>query len=290
MTNNSRYEEITILSNNTPIVLSIWENDKYSPSVIFLPGTMAHPLIYEEFLRDMSKNGFNVIGINYLSHGKSPKINKLFTFEDMLKNVYDTVTYVSDRFNDKISVMGSSQGGILASVYASKDERIKAVFPHNIMLSKLKETMSITRLPKFTYKYMKEIKSMIKTLSKIFPSIKIPVGLYLDINKIFKDKKSKEECFNDPLMLKSYPLHFISSLFNLDSDCISDGSIKCPLILITSTGDPLFTLEYTKLVFENIKAPKKEMIIIDKPSHMIFSEYKNEALELIIPKLHEYLN
>lgn len=44
------YEEVGISSNNVPITLSIWYTERRSPTIVFLPGTMSHPLMYENFL------------------------------------------------------------------------------------------------------------------------------------------------------------------------------------------------------------------------------------------------
>ena len=128
------YKEVGISSNNVPITLSIWYTERSSPTIVFLPGTMSHPLMYENFLCGLSERGFNIIGIHYLSHGKSPKIKKNYTMEDLLHNVYDATTYGIENFGENIAVMGSSQGGILAAMAAGRDTRLKAVFPHNIML------------------------------------------------------------------------------------------------------------------------------------------------------------
>ncbi|MFL0196533.1 hypothetical protein ACJDU8_13350 [Clostridium sp. WILCCON 0269] len=68
------YEEVIIDSNSVPIVLSIWKSKREDPSIIFFPGTMTHPLFYEEFLNLLSLNGFNVIGVHLVCHGKSPRV------------------------------------------------------------------------------------------------------------------------------------------------------------------------------------------------------------------------
>lgn len=75
------YKEVGISSNNVPITLSIWYTERSSPTIVFLPGTMSHPLMYENFLCGLSERGFNIIGIHYLSHGKSPKIKKIIQWK-----------------------------------------------------------------------------------------------------------------------------------------------------------------------------------------------------------------
>jgi len=40
------YKEIYIASTGTKICLSIWDNKHNCPVIIFIPGTMVHPLFY----------------------------------------------------------------------------------------------------------------------------------------------------------------------------------------------------------------------------------------------------
>lgn len=75
------YKEVGISSNNVPITLSIWYTERNSPTIVFLPGTMSHPLMYENFLCGLSERGFNIIGIHYLSHGKSLKSKKIIQWK-----------------------------------------------------------------------------------------------------------------------------------------------------------------------------------------------------------------
>ena len=44
------YREVVVCSAGTRIVLSVWDAPGGTPVVLFLPGTMTHPLFYEEFL------------------------------------------------------------------------------------------------------------------------------------------------------------------------------------------------------------------------------------------------
>lgn len=174
------YEEVSISSNNVPITLSIWYTEKSSPTIVFLPGTMSHPLMYENFLCGLCERGFNIIGVHYLSHGKSPKIKMNYTMEDLLYNVYDATTYGIENYGDNIAVMGSSQGGILAAMAAGRDTRLKAVFPHNIMLTTLKETMSLTKYPAWSHRFMGLIQWSFRVGGKLLPNYKVPGDAYLD--------------------------------------------------------------------------------------------------------------
>ncbi len=282
------YKEIYIASTGTKICLSIWENSQDCPVIIFIPGTMVHPLFYEEFLKRLAIKGFIVLGIHPVSHGKSPREKKLFSFEDIKQNVKDTITYAGENYTGNILLLGSSQGGILAITVAAEDDRIKAVFPHNIMIPELPETIGITRFPLCLRHIHKQMTRLIKICGKIAPGMQLRYDFYLDPDRVTCSTEMQRKLDNDPLFLRTYPLYFLASLFNADMSKISDGSIKCPVIVIASTGDPLFSFDYVKVVFDKIKAPYKEMLTFDLPCHLIFNEYVNEVLDPIADKIKEF--
>lgn len=68
---------------------------------------------------------------------------------------------------------------------------------------------------------------------------------------------------------------------------ITDGSIKCPIVVIASSKDPLFSFSYTKKVYELIKAPEKEILVFDEPYRLIFNECIDDVLDPITEKLKE---
>jgi len=282
------YKEIYISSTGTRICLSIWENSKDCPIVIFIPGTMVHPLFYREFLERLALKGFTVLGIHLVSHGKSPREKKLFSFEDLKQNVRDTITYAGENYKGSILLLGSSQGGILAITVVAEDDRIKAVFPHNIMLPELPETIGITRFPLFLKHIQKQMMWLIKISGKLMPGLQISYALYLEPDRVTSSLEMQRKLDNDPLFLRTYPLYFLASLFDADMSKISDGSIKCPVVAIVSKGEPLFSFDYTRLVFDKIKAPVKEMLVFDLPCHLILNECVNEVLDPIANKIREY--
>jgi pimeloyl-ACP methyl ester carboxylesterase len=144
------YEEVMIESCGVPIALSIWKGDTGAPAIVFLPGTMTHPLFYEELLDGLSHAGFNVVGVHFQGHGKSPRVERLFSFNDLVQNGRDAVTYATRRFHSPILVLGSSLGGMVAMALAGMDERIAAVFAHNILLPQLAESLHVTRFPQLS--------------------------------------------------------------------------------------------------------------------------------------------
>jgi alpha-beta hydrolase superfamily lysophospholipase len=284
----AKYREVLIDSAGTSIALSLYTAGEGCPCIVFIPGTMTHPLFYDDFLSLLAGSGYNVAGVHLLSHGKSPREKKLFTFADMLQNVRDTVTYCLDNVNKNVILMGSSQGGILSLAAAGMDDRIKAVFPNNVLLPSLSSSIQITRFPHYIKPFHKPLTSLIKLTARVAPGLQLPPSFYLDFDRVSRSKKLVDLFFSDPLNLKSYPLCFLTSLFTADLSKVSDGSIKCPVVVIASTGDTLFPYDYCLEVFEKIAAPHKEMLVFDEPYHLIFNECTERVIGQVVQKLNEF--
>jgi alpha-beta hydrolase superfamily lysophospholipase len=282
------YREKLIGSAGTKIALSLYTVSVDAPNVVFLPGTMTHPLFYDDFLTELAGNGFNVVGIHFLSHGKSPREKALFSFGDMLANVKDTIAYVKREFSGAVVLMGSSQGGIVSMAAASEEKRIAAVFAHDVILPKLRETASITRFPRWTHLFYLLIPKMMRLGARLFPGAQVPVTAYLDLEKITASAETIDQFYTDPIGLTSYPLYFVASLFSADLSGMTDGTIACPVVVIASKTDRLFDYRYICRVFEKIVAPQKEMLTFEEGSHLLFVDSTEVAVTAIVSKLKEY--
>ncbi len=237
--NNScygNYRETVIDSAGTRIALSVYESRKTDPSVVFLPGTMTHPLLYDEFLGGIASRGFNVVGVHYVSHGKSPREKKLYTISDMLANAHDAVTFCLKRFNGVVGVLGSSQGGLLALLAAGVDHRIRAVFAQNIIFPSLSQTLAVTIFPLWLGSIYGLVRALMRIGFRLLPRVQMPLGGYLDIDRITTDTEIQRRVLTDPIGLTSYPFYFMRSLFFVDTSPITDGSIACPVVVIASRG------------------------------------------------------
>jgi len=282
------YSEVLIESAGTRIALSLYQAGKGRPCIVFIPGTMTHPLFYDDFLTLLAGAGFNVAGVHPLSHGKSPREKKLFTFADMLQNIMDSVGYCLDHISSNVILMGSSQGGILCLAAAGLDSRIRAAFPHNVLLPSLSSSIYITRFPHFLKPFTRPITSLMKLVSRISPGLELPPEFYLDFDRVTRSKELRDLFFNDPLSRSNYPLCFLASLFTANLKSISDGSIKCPVVVIASTGDPLFPYSYCLEVYQKIVAPHKEMLVFHEPYHLLFNESPESVIGPVVEKLKEY--
>ncbi|MDR1821049.1 MAG: lysophospholipase [Oscillospiraceae bacterium] len=284
-----QYSEHIIPSAGTQIVLSVWEPEKPQAVIVFIPATMVHPLFYETLLADFAENGFAVVGVHPVGHGKSPRGVKRYTLRSIVQNARDAVSFSQHRYALPIIAMGSSQGGIAAAALAAEDTRLAAAFPHNAMLSELPESVGVSRFPKWFRHIYRPIKGAFRLLARIIPDAGLPLGFYLDRSRISRNPELWNAISRDPLFLNKYSLHFLASLFTTVFPGLTDGSIRCPVYLISDIGDELFTPAYTQLVFDRLRAPHKELIKLDLGGHMLMAEQPNGVCAALVPKMCEAL-
>jgi alpha-beta hydrolase superfamily lysophospholipase len=282
------YEEVLIESQGVPIALSIWRGSPAAPCIVFLPGTMVHPLFYEELLDGLSRAGFNVVGVHFQGHGKSPRVEQLYSFNTLVQNGRDAIGYATQRFNGPLVVLGSSQGGMVTMSLASLDNRVAAAFAHNIMDPQMDDSIRITSFPHWLRPFRHTVVSAMNIAAKLMPRLPVPISFYLREERVFRTNWTRQQYLRDSLKLSSYPLYFLASLFSADMRAMYSGQIRCPVVVIASTGDPLFPFDYIKRIYQLIKAPSKELLVFDLNYHLLFNESLEEVLPRLVGSLKKY--
>ena len=281
------YSEYSIKSVNTHIVLSVWDAETPAGAIVFIPATMVHPLFYESLLKGFSSRGFSVIGVHPVGHGKSPRNINRYTISDIVQNGRDAVSFALDRYSLPVIVMGSSQGGIVASAIAATDTRIAAVFAHNLLLSELPDSIGVSRFPKWLRHVYGPVQSIFKIFAKLVPDLQLPLGFYLEPKRISTDQTIWDTVLSDELNLSRYSLHFLASLFTTHFPGLTDGSVRCPFYVVADRGDQLFTEDYMNQVFERLKAPYKEIILFDFGDHMLMVKHPQDVCDRLIEAMRK---
>jgi len=264
----AEYEEVSFLSCGAPITLSIWKAGKNAPSLVFYPGTMASPLIYSELLHRLRAYGFNVLGIHQLSHGKSPRIKKNFTFQDLLQNGRDAVSYALERFGGRVALAGHSQGGILCLAQAGVDERLDVALPFCFLLPDQPEAVEITRLKRFAPQ-RERLLHILQRAAVHMPRFPVVIPMYLELERVFAGSYgfSAANVLRDTRL--SYPLAYVASLFSANLSYLTQpGHIRCPVLGMVAADDALFTPELMRETLRRIEAPHKELIVMPGGGHM----------------------
>jgi alpha-beta hydrolase superfamily lysophospholipase len=278
-----RYEEVTISSSGVPIVLSVWHGQSGGPVVVFLPGTMTHPLFYEEFCDGLAAQGINVVGVHFEGHGKSPRVGRLLRLESLVTNALDATSWARARFGRSPVVVGSSQGGVLAMIVATRDRELAGVVAHNILDPELPDSITVSRFPTFLQGAYHRAMRSLRVLATLLPRLPIRFSVYLDMTRVCREPWTAEQFLMDPLSLRTYPLAFLADLLTADLSGVRDGTIACPIVVVAGRGDPLFSLDYTQKVFARIAAPAKELVVFDTDHHLLF----NECLPLVLGRIAE---
>ena len=280
-----RYEEVTITSAGVPIVLSVWQGRPGGPVVVFLPGTMTHPLFYEEFCDGLASQGITVVGVHLEGHGKSPRVGRLLRLESLVANALDATAWARVRFGRRPVVVGSSQGGVLAMIVATRDRELAGVVAHNILDPALPASITVSRFPTFLQAGYRPFVRGLRVLAKLTPRLPIPFSAYLDMTRVCREPWTAEQFLMDPLSLRAYPLAFLADLFTADMNAMGDGTIACPIAVVADRGDPLFSFDYTQKVFARIVAPAKDLVVFDTDHHLLF----NECLPLVLGRVVELI-
>jgi alpha-beta hydrolase superfamily lysophospholipase len=275
------YQEVTIVSAGAPIVLSVWRGDPGSPTVVFLPGTMTHPLFYKEFLDGLGRRGLSVVGVHYQGHGKSRHIRRRLRWSDLVANAADAVDWAATQLDGPVVLLGSSQGGLLAMTVAARSRKLALVAAHNVLDPALPESLTVSRLPGWLVGVYRPLLATLRLAARLAPVLPVPFWAYLDLDQVCGQPERRRRFLTDPLGLRAYPLGFLTELLTADLSGMADGSIGCPVLVIAARGDPLFSLAYTRRVFDRIVAPTKELLVFEVDRHLLF----NECVELVTDPL-----
>ena len=117
--------------------------------------------------------------------------------------------------------------------------------------------------------------------ARIAPGLPVPLWAYLDLDRVCGQPETRRRFLTDPLGLRAYPLGFLAELVTTDLSGMRDGSIRCPVLVLAATGDPLFSFGYTRRVFDQIVAPAKELLVFEVDRHLLF----NECVQLVTDPL-----
>ena len=269
-----RYREEVVYSAGEQIALSVWQAEPptaASPVLVFVPGTMTHPLAYAAALDGLAARGITVVGVHPTGHGNSPRDGRPIRLARIITNVRDAVEWAAAQWDGPIVLNGSSQGGVVALLAAvDAHPRVRLVVPHNALLPELPDTLSVTRIPRSLTGHYDWLRAGLRVVPRLLPRLAVPFGLYLDPRRVFSNRSEKHDFMSDPRNLQSYPLAMLSDLLSFDSAPITEGSIEIPVVVLASTGDPLFSLDYVSQVVEQIKAPSVELVTLELPMHLIY--------------------
>jgi len=275
------FKSDTVISDGLKLHVDVYEYDQQAPTIVFIPGTAIYGLCYGDLLYQLAQTGYNIVAFDPRGHGQSEGLRGDYTITEIMKDAENVITYAINRFNNKVSLMGSSQGGIVAFYMAAKDERLNSVICQNFADLGAPETLQLARHPRL-FKY---IKIMIARHGHRLPNVQIPVTSYIDLDKIpvkyFGSAKAFME--TDPLTLKTVSLRALQSLAHTDMTKPVE-KIKVPVMVLQGTADSIFPVSYTQAIFDKLTC-KKKFSLFPGRTHAVLHEDPTE----VVPEINSWL-
>jgi len=273
MTTIHRQSEYMPSSGNR-LHLDIRRHEDDRPALLFIPGTGAHAAYYDAFLERLAKERFTVVGLDLRGHGKSEGKRGDFSFDELLDDVDAAVSYIAENITKNIGVFGSSQGGLLTLYAAVRNDAIRSALCHNAAYLP-RDAADCTRAPGLFSKTM----PLFVLFSRMFPSLRLPTTIYLDMHAVFRDEKNLRAYLDDPLSVKRYSLRSIASLATA-KPARPLSEIPCPVMILTGSEDAVIPLEVARRVYEDL-TPPRELEVIEGALHMLLIEYIDETLPIV---------
>ncbi|MDX2002726.1 MAG: alpha/beta fold hydrolase [Chitinophagales bacterium] len=275
------FQSDTFESDGLRLHADIYEHSPNAPTIVFMPGTAIYSLCYAEFLYALGQHGFNIVGFDPRGHGQSEGTRGDYTISELMTDASNAITYAINRFNDNVSLIGSSQGGIVSFYLAAQDKRLKSVVCQNFADLTWEESMKLTRFPRLA----RYAKPLLMKFGKIMPDTPVPVSMYLDLEKI-KVKyfgNAKNFMMGDPLALQSITFRALHSLATTEIPKPIE-EIDTPVMVFQGTADSIFPVDYTRSIFDRLKV-KKRFRLFEGLDHAIMVENP----DIIVRPIAEWL-
>ncbi len=281
---HKHFQPAEVYSDGLRLHVDVLEVDKDAPTIVFVPGTAIYALCYAEFLYKLSQEGFNIVGLDPRGHGRSEGNRGDYTMNDLIKDTERVIYYAKERFGDNVSLMGSSQGGIVSFYIASKqDNNVKSVICQNFADLTWSESTQLTRYPQLA----KYLKPLVLQMGRLLYDTQIPVSIYLDLEQINVKYFGNAKKFMDmdPLCLHSVSLRALNSLQTTEMPRPIE-EVETPVMVFQGNADSIFPISYTQDIYDRLNC-KKRFEIFEGLNHAIITEDPDVILPPIVDWLKE---
>ena len=279
----SKFEQTGVDCDGFHIHMDILAHGADAPTVVFMPGTSLYALCYGEILYKLHLEGFNVVGFDPRGHGRSTGERGDYTIAELMDDARAVVNYAIERFGHDVSLMGSSQGGIVSFYLAAEGFPLRSVVCQNFADLTSPESARLTRFPRLS----NVMKPLLRQFGKILPTTMIPIASYLDLDGI--DVKNfgsvKKFIDNDPLALTSVSFRALSSLATTEIPRPVE-QIEVPVMVLQGTTDSIFPVDYTRAIFDKLTC-KKRFRLFEGKNHAIMVNDADLILQPIVEWLRE---
>lgn len=235
-------------------------------TVVFVGGLSNHALGSASFEHELSKRGWNVVGVDLRGHGRSSGRRGDFTIPMMLEDIAAAGAYAKDRFGGAVAVMGSSLGGFYALCAANAIDGFEVAVSHWIYLPNEPITKQDARM-----------RPIALLLDRLLPNLRLPTRQVANWDGVAEDPELRQKCFDDPLMAWKYTARALASGFRYDPKrALTD--LRIPHLVLIGERDTMTPMPYTKKIYDQLQGDKEWQVIPDAGHMGGLVEHQDEVL------------
>lgn len=233
----------------------LYEHSPDAPTILFLPGIGTYTELYAELLCKLSRQGYNLVGIDPLGHGYSGGERGHYTVEQMCAAVSELLDVLQQRYSGPFGIYGYSIGALLAVAAAENDPRLSAVLCGTLLVPDL--------APDFAYRMGW---NWTWASSLFLPGFKLPLGSLIDFEQLLEGTAGAE-IKKDPLVVFDYPLKTLSSLFTHSCNIVNQEYAFASAIM-HGDQDEVLPVSYSKRLVHYCAQPL-ELLVLERQGHMV---------------------
>ncbi len=270
-------------SDGLKLHLDVYEHHPKAPTIVFIPGTAIYAMCYGEMLYKLGEAGYNVVGFDPRGHGRSQGVRGDYTIAEIMTDARNVISYAIRKFNKKVSLMGSSQGGIVTFYVAAVEDRIQSAVCHTFADLAHQESVRLTRYPNLS----SVLRPWIANFGGVFSDTQIPIGMYLDLDSVEVKYFGSASKFieSNPLALKTISLRALRSLAHTPLPKPVE-QITTPVMVFQGTADSIFPMDYTQKIYDQLIC-KKKIHFFEGLNHALNTEDVSVILKPVLNWLKE---
>lgn len=247
--------------------LYFWYNTVEKPSniILLIHGFGEYSERYKSLFERLNTESISTFAFDLRGHGKSEGIRSYISnFEDYIADLTIIVDIVREiTKSEKITLLGHSMGGLIASVYTSRyQNNVKSLVLSSPFFGLSMEVPFVKKLAG-------------NIASVLIPSFSMPAGIKGEY--CTHDKEIAKAYDTDPMINKYATARWFTEIVRTQKRIDDIASkIDIPVAILSAGDDKLVSLEAEKRFFERLSSKDKYLKIFEGFYHEIFNEIKKE--------------